>query len=244
MAAKAGKADGEKPPESVWVRPQRTRREQPTLTRDQIVDAALDLLDAEGLDGLSMRRLGTRLNSGATSVYWHVANKDELLELALDRVMGEVRVPRLDAGGWRAAVAGYARDLRGMIHRHPWTVPLFGARPMIGPNATRVLDEVIGAFDGAGLTGLDLDNAMSLIADYVIGAAGSEASWQDVHGAATGEDWIQALGPYLAGIEERHPRLAAHIREVWTRETAEVVEQRFDYGLSCVLDGIEARRPR
>ena len=76
------------------------------------------------------------------------------------------------------------------------------------------------------------------------GAAGSEASWQDVHGAATGEDWIQALGPYLAGIEERHPRLTAHIREVWTRETAEVVEQRFDYGLSCVLDGIEARRPR
>ncbi|WP_433145638.1 TetR/AcrR family transcriptional regulator [Actinomadura nitritigenes] len=244
MAAKAGKADGGKPPESVWVRPRRAKREQPTLTRDQIVDAALELLDAEGLDGLSMRRLGTRLSSGATSVYWHVANKDELLELALDRVMGEVRVPGPDAGGWRAAVAGYARDLRAMIHRHPWTVPLFGARPMIGPNATRVLDEVIGAFDGAGLTGLDLDNAMSLIADYVIGAAGSEASWQSAHGTATGEDWMRTLGPYLAEIAERHPRLTAHIREVWTRETADVVEQRFDYGLSCVLDGIEGRRPR
>ncbi|MEU6744790.1 TetR/AcrR family transcriptional regulator [Actinomadura nitritigenes] len=244
MAAKAGKADGGKPPESVWVRPRRAKREQPTLTRDQIVDAALELLDAEGLDGLSMRRLGTRLSSGATSVYWHVANKDELLELALDRVMGEVRVPGPDAGGWRAAVAGYARDLRAMIHRHPWTVPLFGARPMIGPNATRVLDEVIGAFDGAGLTGLDLDNAMSLIADYVIGAAGSEASWQGAHGTATGEDWMRTLGPYLAEIAERHPRLTAHIREVWTRETADVVEQRFDYGLSCVLDGIEGRRPR
>ncbi|KAB2381599.1 TetR/AcrR family transcriptional regulator [Actinomadura montaniterrae] len=258
--AKAAQADGKKPPESVWTRPRRAKREQPTLTRDQIVDAALELLDAEGLDGLSMRRLGTRLNSGATSVYWHVANKDELLELALDRVMGEVRVPRPDdgaeadaddgpndgpdAGGWRAAVAGYARDLRAMIHRHPWTVPLFGAQPMIGPNATRVLDEVIGAFDGAGLTGTALDNAMSLIADYVIGAAGSEASWQGVHGTATGEDWIQALGPYLDGIAERHPRLTAHIREVWVRDTAGVVEERFDYGLSCVLDGIEARTRR
>ncbi|MEU9019464.1 TetR/AcrR family transcriptional regulator [Actinomadura sp. NPDC048394] len=254
--AKAAEADGKKPPESVWTRPRRARREQPTLTRDQIVDAALELLDAEGLDGLSMRRLGTRLNSGATSVYWHVANKDELLELALDRVMGEVRVPRPDtrpdtapgadggAGGWRAAVAGYARDLRAMIHRHPWTVPLFGAQPMIGPNATRVLDEVIGAFDGAGLTGMALDNAMSLIADYVIGAAGSEASWQDVHGTATGEDWVQALGPYLAEIAERHPRLTAHIREVWVRDTADVVEARFDYGLACVLDGIEARTRR
>src|SRR4051794_21832774 len=150
--AEAGKADGRKPPESVWVRPRRAKRDQPTLTRDQIVDAALQLLDAEGLDGLSMRRLGTRLNSGATSVYWHVANKDELLELALDRVMGEVRVPGPDAGAWRAAVEGYARGLRAMIHRHPWTVPLFGAQPMIGPNATRVLDEVIAAFDGTGLT--------------------------------------------------------------------------------------------
>jgi AcrR family transcriptional regulator len=242
--AKAGKADGKKPPESVWVRPRRAKRDQPTLTRDQIVDAALELLDAEGLDGLSMRRLGTRLNSGATSVYWHVANKDELLELALDRVMGEVGVPGPDAGGWRAAVDGYARALRAMIHRHPWTVPLFGAQPMIGPNATRVLDEVIAAFDGTGLTGMALDNAMSLIADYVIGAAGSEASWQGAHGTATGEDWMRALGPYLAEIAERHPRLTAHIKDVWVRDTADVVEQRFDYGLSCVLDGIAARLPR
>ncbi|MFB4302113.1 TetR/AcrR family transcriptional regulator [Actinomadura sp. NTSP31] len=235
-------------PESVWTRPPRARREQPSLGRDQIVDAALELLDAEGLDGLSMRRLGTRLNSGATSVYWHVANKDELLELALDRVMGEVRVPAPaplpDGGGWRDAVAGYARSLRTMIHRHPWTVPLFGVQPMIGPNATRVLDGVIGAFDGAGLTGMDLENAMSLLADYVIGAAGSEASWQNTRDAAAGEDWLETLAPYLAEIADRHPRLAAHVREIWVRETADVLEQRFDYGLSCVLAGIEAHRPR
>ncbi|MDL4813380.1 TetR/AcrR family transcriptional regulator [Actinomadura opuntiae] len=242
------RAGARKPPESVWTRPARARREQPTLTRGQIVDAALELLDAEGLDGLSMRRLGTRLNSGATSVYWHVANKDELLELALDRVMGEVRVPPGDGGdgddGWRDAVAGYARSLRTMIHRHPWTVPLFGVQPMIGPNATRVLDEVIAAFDGAGLAGMDLENAMSLVADYVIGAAGSEASWQNAHDAATGEDWLETLAPYLAEIADRHPRLTAHVREVWARETADVLEQRFDYGLSCVLAGIEAHRPR
>ncbi|GAA2130226.1 TetR/AcrR family transcriptional regulator [Actinomadura napierensis] len=233
-----------KKPESVWTRPARAKREQPSLGREQIVDAALELLDAEGLDGLSMRRLGTRLNSGATSVYWHVTNKDELLELALDRVMGEVRVPAPDGGGWRDAVAGYARSLRTMIHRHPWTVPLFGVQPMIGPNATRVLEEVIVAFDGAGLTGMDLENAMSLIADYVIGAAGSEASWQNTRDAATGEDWLETLAPYLAEIADRHPRLTAHIRDVWARETADVLEQRFDYGLSCVLAGIEAHRPR
>ncbi|MBO2465802.1 TetR/AcrR family transcriptional regulator C-terminal domain-containing protein [Actinomadura sp. LCR2-06] len=228
------------------MRPQRARREQPTLSRDQIVDAALELLDAEGLNGLSMRRLGTRLNSGATSVYWHVANKDELLELALDRVMAEVAVPAPDGGdgGWRDAVAGYARSLRAMIHRHPWTVPLFGAQPMIGPNATRVLEEVIIAFDGAGFTGMDLENAMSLVADYIIGAAGSEASWQGTHGGATGEDWMRTLGPYLAEITDRHPRLAAHVRDVWAKETGDILESRFTYGLTCLLDGIEARVPR
>ncbi|QKG23307.1 TetR/AcrR family transcriptional regulator [Actinomadura verrucosospora] len=239
----ADKAGAMKPPESVWVRPQRARREQPTLSRDQIVDAALELLDAEGLNGLSMRRLGTRLNSGATSVYWHVANKDELLELALDRVMAEVTVPAPD-GGWRDAVAAYARSLRAMIHRHPWTVPLFGAQPMIGPNATRVLDEVIVAFDGAGFTGMALENAMSLIADYIIGAAGSEASWQGRHDGATSEDWMRALGPYLTEITDRHPRLAAHITEVWSQETDDILESRFTYGLTCLLDGIEARRTR
>src|SRR4051812_49283757 len=112
---------------SVWTRPPRAKREQPTLDRDQIVDAAMELLDAEGLDGLSMRRLGTKLNSGATTVYWHVANKDELLELALDRAMAEVTVPGPDEDGWRAAATGFAHSLRTMIHRHPWTVTLFGS---------------------------------------------------------------------------------------------------------------------
>ncbi|MUN38169.1 TetR/AcrR family transcriptional regulator [Actinomadura litoris] len=228
-------------PTSVWTRPPRTRREQPTLTRDQIVDAALGLLDAEGLDGLSMRRLGTRLNSGATSVYWHVANKDELLELALDRVMAEVEVPAGD--GWRAAADGYAHSLRAMIHRHAWTVTLFGSRPMIGPNATRVLDEVLTAFGSAGFTGFDLEYAWSAVVDYVIGAAGSEASWQrEQHGTSAAE-WVENLGPYLDRLDAERPDLAAHIRDIWMKETRAVLEERFSFGLGCVLDGLESRRP-
>ncbi|WP_242911061.1 TetR/AcrR family transcriptional regulator [Actinomadura terrae] len=228
-------------PTSVWTRPPRTRREQPTLTRDQIVDAALGLLDAEGLDGLSMRRLGTRLNSGATSVYWHVANKDELLELALDRVMAEVEIPAAD--GWRAAASGYARSLRTMIHRHPWTVTLFGSRPMIGPNATRVLAEVLAAFGSAGFTGVDLEYAWSAVVDYVIGAAGSEASWQRNQLGTTAAEWMENLGPYLARLDVEHPDLATHIREIWMKETSGVLEERFSFGLGCVLDGLETRRP-
>lgn len=230
---------------SVWVRPEKARREQPALGRDQIVDAALALLDAEGLDGLSMRRLGARLNAGATSVYWHVANKDELLELALDRVMAEVTVPPPDGdAGWRASAAGYARSLRTMLHRHPWTVPLFGGRPLLGPNATRVTDEALGAFAAAGFAGPDLEYAWSLVVDYVLGAAGSEAGRRTNRAGASPADWIGALGPYLDRVGAERPRLAAHIRDVWGDETGDVLEGRFAFGLACVLDGIEARLPR
>ncbi|TDD75108.1 TetR family transcriptional regulator [Actinomadura darangshiensis] len=232
---------GENRTASVWVRPEKARREQPTLGRDQIVDAALELLDAEGLTGLSMRRLGTRLNSGATSVYWHVANKDELLELALDRVMAEVGVPAGD--GWRAAADGYARSLRAMIHRHPWTVTLFGSRPMIGPNATRVLDEVLAAFGAAGFTGFDLEYAWSAVVDYVIGAAGSEASWQRSQPGTSAAEWVEDLAPYLNRLDEERPGLATHIRDIWMKETGDVLEGRFSFGLASVLDGLETRRP-
>ncbi|MBO0515534.1 TetR/AcrR family transcriptional regulator, partial [Streptomyces beijiangensis] len=81
---------------SVWTRPQRRVREQPALSRDQIVTEALALLDDAGIEALSMRKLGTRLNAGATSLYTHVANKDELIELVVDLVYGEIEVP---AGG-------------------------------------------------------------------------------------------------------------------------------------------------
>ncbi|MEU6041698.1 TetR/AcrR family transcriptional regulator C-terminal domain-containing protein [Actinomadura sp. NPDC047616] len=230
-------------PTSVWTRPGRTRREQqPTLDREQIVDAALDLLDADGLEKLSMRRLGAKLNAGATSVYWHVAGKEELLELAMDRVMAEVTVPRpASPGDWRAAATGYARSLRAMIHRHPWTVTLFGSRPMIGPNATRVMDEALDALRTAGFTGFDLEYAWSAIVDYVIGAAGSEASWRVHQKGTTTDEWMASMTPYLERVNAERPRLAEHITHIWAKDDAEVLEGRFTFGLDCVLDGLAAR---
>ena len=78
-----------------------------TLTRDQIVTAAIDLLDAEGLEGLNMRALGQRLGSAATAVYWHVGSKDNLIALAGDQVWSEIALP--DLGGGRLADGGHAR---------------------------------------------------------------------------------------------------------------------------------------
>ncbi|HEV7934928.1 MAG TPA: TetR/AcrR family transcriptional regulator [Actinomadura sp.] len=230
-------------PTSVWTRPAKPRKEQPALSLDQIVFAAVELLDADGLERLSMRRLGAELNAGATSLYWHVATKDELLELALDHVIAEVAVPDPGGIGWRAAATWYARSLRSMILRHPWTLTLFGSRPMLGPNAARELDEVLAVFEHAGFSGFALEYAQAAVIDYVIGAAGSEASWYGHRRDVSPEEWTASLRPYLEQVGGAHPRLASHIRNIWAHNDQDVLEKRFSFGLGAVLDGLTARIP-
>ena len=89
-------------PDPPWWRrrPEAARDKQP-LTRDAIVEAALVLLERDGLQGLSMRRLAQELGAGAASLYWHVGDKEELLSLLLDRIVGEAELPEPDPEHWQ-----------------------------------------------------------------------------------------------------------------------------------------------
>src|ERR1044072_4211122 len=93
-----------------------------TLTTEQIVRTAIALLDEEGLDGLNMRSLGVRLGAAATAVYWHVKNKDNLIQLAGDHVWDEIELPDPGAIGWRAAATAMATGLHAMLSCHPRVV--------------------------------------------------------------------------------------------------------------------------
>src|SRR5207247_4065059 len=104
-----------------------------TLTREQIVSAAIDLLDADGLEGLNMRALGRRLGSAATAVYWHVGSKDNLISLAADRAWSEIALPDLDTIDWRTAATQMATDLHAMLTSHPWLMQALGSLFMYGP---------------------------------------------------------------------------------------------------------------
>ncbi|WP_420823492.1 TetR/AcrR family transcriptional regulator [Streptomyces natalensis] len=102
---------------------------------------AIRPLEAEGVEELSMRKLGTRLGTAATSLHRHVANKDELIELVVDDVYGEPDVPTVvDGTRWRAAVTHAATELRAMTLRHPWIAPELGQVGLVhlGPNAMRM----------------------------------------------------------------------------------------------------------
>ncbi|NUP35341.1 MAG: TetR family transcriptional regulator, partial [Streptomycetaceae bacterium] len=123
-----------KPLPSVWARPQ-SGAEQPALNRESIVREAIAMLDADGIEALSMRKLGARLNAGATSLYRHVATKDELMELAVDAIVAELPIPHADPD-WRGAAEEAAHAFRGWLLRHPWTMSVLGQMGLayLGPN--------------------------------------------------------------------------------------------------------------
>jgi AcrR family transcriptional regulator len=228
---------------SVWIRPPRSRGgQQPTLSREQIVRAAIELLDAEGAAGLSMRRLGTRLGSGATSVYWYVANKDELLELAVDEVMGEIHVPDIGDAGWRHGASVLATEMRTMLIRHPWVLGLLGTRPNMGPNAMRMGDRLVALLVAAGFAGIEVSYASSLLIAHTIGSATAEAAVDNTvkaSGQTVGEVY-EAMEPHIERLAADHPNY-----EKWWRETGpsmdmeRVFDESFSFGLERLLDGLE-----
>ncbi|GGZ29036.1 TetR family transcriptional regulator [Streptomyces inusitatus] len=234
-----------KPTESVWTRPRPRQREQ--LTREQIVAAAIELLDAEGVEALSMRKLGTRLNAAATSLYRHVANKDELIELVVDEIYGELAPPPATAerARWRPAVAGIAAELRAMTLRHPWIAPEIGQTGLVhvGPNAVRMTSGLLAQFEAAGFPADEKDQAAGTLMAYVIGIATTEAAYLSAiaRSGRTEREWVAELRPAFDEASREHPGLREGSSAQQDTHPRRIRDDAFDYGLARVLDGLAAR---
>ncbi|MFI5227154.1 MAG: TetR/AcrR family transcriptional regulator, partial [Candidatus Limnocylindrales bacterium] len=196
-------ATGERPTQVVWIRlasaSARTRREV-----DRIVAAAIGLADREGLEALSMRRLAAALDTGTTTLYRHIANRDELLELMVDAVAGEDPLPEAPSGNPSADLALIARGARQSCHRHPWLVTQFASRPTIGPNTLRGADFAFAVV--SGLTS-DIDVAASMVASilYFVRGAVTDELAEDAAARRTGlteEQWRAQMRPYVRSIIE------------------------------------------
>ncbi|MFC5186704.1 TetR/AcrR family transcriptional regulator [Actinomadura harenae] len=189
----------------IWLkRPGGERREAPPLSRERIVAEAIALLDEEGADRLTMRRLAERLGTGSTTLYWHVDTKDDVLDLALDTVFAEAEVP--DAtGDWAADVTAMAARWRAVMLRHPWSATLMG-RPMLGPNVLARTEFLHATLRRAGLGGAPLTAAAYGLSHFVIGAAISQASWRGSDESSTRD----AADRILAAERDRYPTLADH----------------------------------
>ena len=241
-------ATQKQPIKSVWTRPQ-GKREQPALSREQIVAQAVQLLDAEGIEALSMRKLGTRLGAGATSLYRHVANKDELIELAVDEIYGEIEVPDSgDAARWRDDVAQCAHSLRATMLRHPWIASVLGETGMsyLGPNSMRMSETLLSVLARAGFPSAEADFAGSTVIAYVTGMATTEAAWLTVlaRSGQTEQEYVSGLWPAAAEAAEAYPHVREGYAEQREKDPGVVREEAFRYGLDRVLDGLETRISR
>ncbi|WP_157253388.1 TetR/AcrR family transcriptional regulator C-terminal domain-containing protein [Nonomuraea typhae] len=224
---------------SVWTREGRSAKSTPGLSREQIVRAALELLDAEGTDGLSMRKLGAKLGAGATSIYWYVANKDELLELAYDEIWGEMVIADAEEVSWRYSAASFGKSMRQTILRHPWASQLIGRIPAIGPNALRATDRLRHAVTVAGFEGLEIDYAISTLTAYIFGMTIPETAFNEY--LTKEEPDQEAMRAAVVKAVADYPEMAKRITTVYDADPVEIREMSFDFGLYTVLDGLEAR---
>jgi AcrR family transcriptional regulator len=217
-----------------------------TLTREQIVTAVIELLDAEGLEGLNMRALGKRLDSAATAVYWHVGSKDNLMSLAGDQVWNEIELPDLAEVDWRTAAVRMAAGLHAMFGRHPWLVQAFSSFVLFGPGKARHDDHILAIYEAAGFTGARADQAAAAVFTYVLGnAIGTAATASlmrklDRDGGDADELMRDAMAK-AGEIAARFPRLRARLETTPATDYGAGPDDGFEFGLQAILDGLEAR---
>src|SRR4051794_17760858 len=109
------------------------------LSRERVIQAAIALAQAEGLEALTMRRLAEELRAGAMTLYYHVPNKEALLDGMVDSVFGEIELPTTDVD-WKTALRRRALSTREALNRHRWAVGLMESRTTPGPNSLRLHD--------------------------------------------------------------------------------------------------------
>ncbi|MFF8382655.1 TetR/AcrR family transcriptional regulator [Streptomyces kanasensis] len=217
-----------------------------TLTRDQIVRAAVELLDADGVEGLSMRRLGARLGSAATAMYWHVGSKENLVVLAADLVWGELELPDPVGAGWRAAARTLVYDTLDLTRRHPWLLSAVSTHLVYGPGMARFQDHAYAIYEAAGFRDWELDWAANAVFTFAAGTALVDA----IDTAATtaqaprgkGESGpVQSVTEWATGIASQYPRLRTRLEAHQGADPAELSREKFAFGVEAILDGLEAR---
>lgn len=204
------------------------------LSRERVLQAAVALADASGIDSVSMRRLGQELGVEAMSLYNHVANKEALLDGMVDVVFSEIPLPT-GADTWKTAMRRRAVAVRAALSRHRWAIGLMESRTTPGPATLRHHDAVIGCLRDAGFA-IDLvAHAFSVLDSYIYGFALQERSLP----FDTPEETSQLAQAMLAQFPaEEYPHLAELTHEHVLQPGYDYAEE-YEYGLDLILDGLD-----
>jgi TetR/AcrR family tetracycline transcriptional repressor len=229
-------------PEPPWARSRKTRavRRAP-LSRDAIVEAALRVVDEEGLEATSMRRVADELGAAPSALYWHVRNKHELLQFVFDRVVGEIELPPPEPEHWQEQARTVAREMRRVLtsHRDIARVSL-GAIP-VGPNALRVIEWMHALLREAGLP----DRVVALVGDLFGLYVGAHAYEESLGLASpTGEDLppeqvMAMLSEYWSSLPpDQFPHTLALLPVLFEGGP----DERFEFGLDVIVRGLDSLR--
>ena len=202
------------------------------LSRDRILQAAIDVADREGLQALTMRRLGAELGVEAMAVYKHVSGKDDILDGMVELVVSLIETPG-HGMDWRDAMRRRARSARDVLTRHSWAIGLLDSRRSMGPNQLRYVDSILGSLRSAGFSIDDAAHAFSLLDSYVYGHVVQEMSMSGA--SQPGEPPGPALESEVLSREYPHlAEMAAHAAGGTFSFDGE-----FTHGLDVILSALE-----
>jgi AcrR family transcriptional regulator len=206
-------------------------RRKPPLSQERIVATVVELLDTHGVDGLTMRRMADCLGSGVMSLYWHIGNKEDALDLALDSVL-EYRGPLqlAESQDWRGDVVHILEDWRASMLRHPWSASLLPRR-RLGANILSRLELLSKILSRAGVADAEMNAAIWSLWNYVMGATITRANFD------LSDDDRAAAQQRLTTLSERYPtidRSRLLLDNEW--------DGAFRRGLGFLLDGFAPRQ--
>jgi AcrR family transcriptional regulator len=227
-------------PAPPWQRlPEReTRRRRDPISREAIVAAAVRLLDAGGLNALSMRGIADELGTGAASLYWHVGSKDGLLDLIFDQIIGEVAVPDPDPGRWREQVKEVARSQRAVSLAHPYVVRISIGRIPMGPNALRYSERVLAILRAAGVPPRLAVQGSHLLISTINGFTLDETGEGDADEPQSGKEAAEMARGYLASLP---PARFPHLVELADEYSYSDPDDRFELLIDIFTDGLARR---
>ena len=220
------------------------RGRPPKISVDEVVDAAIEVADHEGLDALTMRRLAERLGVGVMSLYSYVASRDDLIVLMVDQVVGRAQLPEM-CGDLRARLTLVAEVELAVRRAHPWLHDADGVRAWLGPHVADRYEWQLSAVEGVGLEDVEMDQVVTLVAGFAANVAHAEETVRRVErrsGLSDAEWWeanVEALGEVMAGRD--YPlagRVGAAAGEAY--QAGRDQRREMEFGLARILDGIEA----
>jgi AcrR family transcriptional regulator len=215
------------------------RGPRPKLTLDDVIRAAVEAADADGLESLTMRALAGRLGVSAMTLYTHVPGRAELVDLMLDALYLEMpREPWSPRRRWRWRLRQVAEANRELFLAHPWAARVSTARPPLGPGQLAKYDHELAALESTELDDVQMDAALTFLLGFVQSNA---VAAQESAAAGSDAEWWEAAGPQLAEVVDpaRYP-LASRVGSAAGAEqdAAFDAERAYAFGLERVLDGL------